>query len=216
MGRRILKLYPQARLFVAGGTISRLGTASRRWAGSRPATTMQSLFARSFESFRSPISISTALSKSRWRNWTRALASRTRKKETTAESEGTGKGSEALGVRLRKRADRESKDNALTFEELGVDQIFWTKRSLQEPGVRHEDEPNRRPAETPTATALRYVPQDPLPAGAQCGRGVVFATARRSQTLWPRVHDASLSGAEMLAERNVEHFDSWRRTLRKP
>jgi N12 class adenine-specific DNA methylase len=28
-----------------------------------------------------------------------------------------------LGVRLKKRADRESKDNALTFEELGVDAL---------------------------------------------------------------------------------------------
>ena len=35
-----------------------------------------------------------------------------------------------LGVRLKKRADRESKDNALTFEELGVDQIFVDEADL--------------------------------------------------------------------------------------
>ena len=37
-GAEFLKLYPQARLFVAGKDHSRRGTASRRWRGSPPAT----------------------------------------------------------------------------------------------------------------------------------------------------------------------------------
>ena len=77
------------------------------------------------------MSISTALSKSRWRNSTTKSASRRRTKgDNRRIVKELEKAKKRLGVRLKKRADRESKDRALTFEELGVDQIFVDEADL--------------------------------------------------------------------------------------
>jgi N12 class adenine-specific DNA methylase len=40
------------------------------------------------------------------------------------------KAKKRLIVRLKKRADRESKDRAMTFEELGIDQLFVDEADL--------------------------------------------------------------------------------------
>ena len=116
-----------------------------------------------------------------------------------------------LGVRLKKRADRESKDNALTFEELGVDQIFADEADLYKK-LAYVTKMNRI-AGLPNSDSnrafdmflkIRYLQK------RNGGRGVVFATGTPiSNTLAEMYTVLRYLAPEMLAERNVEHFDSW-------
>src|SRR5580692_5106850 len=121
------------------------------------------------------------------------------------------KAKKRLGVRLKKRADRESKDHALTFEELGVDQIFVDEADLYK-NLAYVTKMNRI-AGLPNSDSnrafdmflkIRYLQE------RNGGRVVVFATGTPiSNTLAEMYTVLRYLAPEMLAERNVEHFDSW-------
>jgi N12 class adenine-specific DNA methylase len=121
------------------------------------------------------------------------------------------KAKKRLVVRLKKRADRESKDQTMTFEELGVDQLFVDEADLYK-NLGYSTKMNRI-AGLPNSDSnrafdmflkIRYLQE----RGG--GRGVVFATGTPiSNTLAEMYTMLRYLAPEMLAERKMEHFDSW-------
>jgi N12 class adenine-specific DNA methylase len=120
------------------------------------------------------------------------------------------KAKKRLVAKLKKRADRESKDDALTFEELGVDQLFvdeadlyknlfYTTKMSRIAGLPNSD--SNRASDMFMKT--RYV------RGLPGGR-VVFATGTPiSNTMAEMYTLLRYLGPELLKERGVEHFDAW-------
>jgi hypothetical protein len=116
-----------------------------------------------------------------------------------------------LVVRLKKRADRDSKDRTMTFEELGVDQLFVDEADLYK-NLAYVTKMNRI-AGLPNSDSnrafdmflkIRYLQE------RSEGRGVVFATGTPiSNTLAEMYTMLRYLAPEMLSERKVEHFDSW-------
>jgi hypothetical protein len=116
-----------------------------------------------------------------------------------------------LVVRLNKRADRGSKDSTLTFEELGVDQLFVDEADLYK-NLAYVTKMNRI-AGLPNSDSnrafdmflkIRYLQEQ------KNGRGVVFATGTPiSNSLAEMYTVLRYLGPQMLSERNVNHFDSW-------
>jgi N12 class adenine-specific DNA methylase len=121
------------------------------------------------------------------------------------------KAKKRLTVRLKKRADRESKDSTMTFEELGVDQLFVDEADLYK-NLAYVTKMNRI-AGLPNSDSnrafdmflkIRYLQE------RSDGRGVVFATGTPiSNTLAEMYTMLRYLGPEMLSERKVDHFDSW-------
>ena len=121
------------------------------------------------------------------------------------------KAKKRLMVRLKKRADRDSKDRTMTFEELGVDQLFVDEADLYK-NLAYVTKMNRI-AGLPNSDSnrafdmflkIRYLQE------RGDGRGVVFATGTPiSNTLAEMYTMLRYLAPEMLAERKVEHFDSW-------
>jgi hypothetical protein len=121
------------------------------------------------------------------------------------------KAKKRLVVRLKKRADRESKDQTMTFEELGVDQIFVDEADLYK-NLAYATKMSRI-AGLPNSDSnrafdmflkIRYLQE------RSEGRGVVFATGTPiSNTLAEMYTMLRYLAPEMLSERKVEHFDSW-------
>lgn len=121
------------------------------------------------------------------------------------------KAKKRLTVRLKKRADRESKDQTMTFEELGVDQLFVDEADLYK-NLAYVTKMNRISG-LPNSDSnrafdmflkIRYLQEH------GDGRGVVFATGTPiSNTLAEMYTMLRYLGPEMLSERKVDHFDSW-------
>ncbi len=131
-GTEFLKLYPQAKLFVAGK--DHFATGNRQEAMSRIATgTWDAVIVshRSFELL--PVSDEYFN-----RFLKREMAELDNSIGQAKEEQGDNrrvikeleKAKKRLEVRIKKRADRESKDRTLTFEELGIDQIFVDEADL--------------------------------------------------------------------------------------
>ena len=121
------------------------------------------------------------------------------------------KAKKRLTVRLKKRADRDSKDRTMTFEELGVDQLFVDEADLYK-NLAYVTKMNRI-AGLPNSDSnrafdmflkIRYLQE------RSDGRGVVFATGTPiSNTLAEMYTMLRYLAPEMLSERKVDHFDSW-------
>jgi len=98
----------------------------------------------------------------------------------------------------------------MTFEELGVDQLFVDERIYTRICVCDKDEPDRRTTELRQQPRIRHVSEDSLLQESSDGRGVVFATGTPYPIRWPRCTRCSAYlGPEMLSERKVDHFDAW-------
>ena len=116
-----------------------------------------------------------------------------------------------MSAKLKKRADRERKDNTLTFEELGVDQIFVDEADLYK-NLCYTTKMNRI-AGLPNSESnrafdmymkTRYL-RERTGREASCSR-----PARRSRTPWPRcTRCCAISRRTCSTERGVEHFDAW-------
>ena len=121
------------------------------------------------------------------------------------------KAKKRLVAKLKKRADRERKDNTLTFEELGVDQIFVDEADLYK-NLFYTTKMNRI-AGLPNSDSnrafdmfmkTRYLRE------RSGGRGVVFATGTPiSNTMAEMYTMLRYLAPDLLAERGVEHFDAW-------
>jgi len=212
-GAEFLKLYPQARIFVAGR--EHFETGKRQEAMARIATGNFDAVVVSHRGFEFlPVSdgyfnrfVEKQISELE-SEITLAKDSKDNNRRIVKELE---KAKKRLMVRLRKRADRESKDKTLTFEELGIDQLFvdeadlyknlaYTTKMSRIAGLPNSDS-NRA---FDMFLKIRYLQE----RGE--GRGVVFATGTPiSNTLAEMYTMLRYLAPEMLAERKVDHFDSW-------
>ncbi len=212
-GTEFLKLYPHARLFIAGK--EHFSTGNRQEAMARIATGNYDAVIVSHRSFEFlPVSDE--------------YFNRFVEKQMTELDDAIGvakndsgdnrrivkeleKARKRLGVRLKKRADRESKDKTLTFEELGVDQLFVDEADLYK-NLAYVTKMNRI-AGLPNSDSnrafdmflkIRYLQE------RNGGRGVVFATGTPiSNTLAEMYTMLRYLTPGMLSERNIEHFDAW-------
>jgi N12 class adenine-specific DNA methylase len=212
-GAEFLKLYPQARLFVAGK--DHFETGNRQQAMARIATGNYDAVIVSHRSFEFlPVSdeyFNRFVEKQVAELDAEIGLARESKDDNRRIVKELEKAKKRLIVRLKKRADRDSKDRTMTFEELGVDQLFVDEADLYKnlgyvtkmsriAGLPNSDS-NRA---FDMFLKIRYLQE------RGDGRGVVFATGTPiSNTLAEMYTMLRYLAPEMLSERKVEHFDSW-------
>ena len=212
-GTEFLKLYPQARLFVAGK--DHFETGNRQQAMARIATGNYDAVIVSHRSFEFlPVSdeyFNRFVEKQVAELDAEIGVARESKDDNRRIVKELEKAKKRLIVRLKKRADRDSKDRTMTFEELGVDQLFVDEADLYKnlgyvtkmsriAGLPNSDS-NRA---FDMFLKIRYIQE------RSDGRGVVFATGTPiSNTLAEMYTMLRYLAPEMLSERKVEHFDSW-------
>src|ERR1022692_3211949 len=211
-GAEFLKLYPQAHLFIAGSEHFAAGNRERAMAriasGNYDAVIVSH---RSFEFL--PVSdklfnrfidrqldqLESAIHE--------ANAETGDNRRIVKELE---KSKKRLATKLKQRADRERKDNTITFEELGVDQIFVDEADLYK-NLFYTTKMNRI-AGLPNSDSnrafdmflkTRYLLE-------QAGGRVVFATGTPiSNTMAEMYTMLRYLAPGLLQERGVEHFDAW-------
>ena len=212
-GAEFLKLYPQARLFVAGK--DHFETGNRQQAMARIATGNYDAVIVSHRSFEFlPVSdeyFNRFVEKQVAELDAEIGLAKESKDDNRRIVKELEKAKKRLTVRLKKRADRESKDRTLTFEELGVDQLFVDEADLYK-NLAYTTKMNRI-AGLPNSDSnrafdmflkIRYLQE------RGDGRGVVFATGTPiSNTLAEMYTMLRYLAPEMLSERKVDHFDPW-------
>jgi N12 class adenine-specific DNA methylase len=211
-GAEFLRLYPTANLFIAGK--EHFSTGNRQRAMSRIASGEYDAVIVSHRSFELlPVSdewfdsfvqeqldeLEAAIRE--------AKAEQCDNRRMVKELE---KAKKRMETKLRKRADRESKDDTLTFEELGISQLFVDEADLYK-NLAYVTKMNRI-AGLPNSDSNRafdmylkiaYLRQ-------RTTRGVVFATGTPiSNTLAEMYTMLRYLAPELLTERNVDHFDAW-------
>jgi N12 class adenine-specific DNA methylase/type I restriction-modification system DNA methylase subunit len=212
-GAEFLKLYPQARIFVAGKEHFEGG--KRQEAMARIATGNFDAVIVSHRSFEFlPVSdeyFNRFVEKQIAELDSEINLAKDSKDDNRRIVKELEKAKKRLMVRLKKRADRESKDKTITFEELGVDQLFVDEADLYK-NLAYATKMNRI-AGLPNSDSnrafdmflkIRYLQE----RGE--GRGVVFATGTPiSNTLAEMYTMLRYLSPGMLEERKVDHFDSW-------
>ena len=212
-GAEFLKLYAQARIFVAGK--EHFESGKRQEAMARIATGNFDAVIVSHRSFEflpvSDESFNRFVEKQIAELDSEISLAKDSKDDNRRIVKELEKAKKRLTVRLKKRADRESKDKTITFEELGVDQLFvdeadlyknlaYTTKMSRIAGLPNSDS-NRA---FDMFLKIRYLQE----RGEGCG--VVFATGTPiSNTLAEMYTMLRYLAPEMLEERKVEHFDSW-------
>ena len=212
-GAEFLKLYPQARLFVAGK--EHFETGNRQQAMARIATGNYDAVIVSHRSFELlPVSdehLNRFVDKQLAELDTEISEAKDSPGDSRRIVKELEKAKKRLAVRLKKRANTDAKDKTLTFEELGVDQLFVDEADLYKnlgyatkmtriAGLPNSD--SNRAFDMFLKT--RYLQE------RSGGRGVVFATGTPiSNTLAEMYTMLRFLAPDMLAERKVEHFDSW-------
>jgi N12 class adenine-specific DNA methylase len=212
-GAEFLKIYPQARLFIAGrehfATGNRQRAMARIASGSYDAVIVSH---RSFEFL--PVSdklfkrfveeqveeLETALLE--------AKADRADNRRLVKELE---KAKKRFIAKLKDRADREGKDNTLTFEELGVDQIFVDEADLYK-NLFYTTKMNRIAGlpNSESNRALDMYMKTRYVREINAGRGVVFATGTPISNSMAEMYTMlRYLAPDLLKERGVAHFDAW-------
>jgi N12 class adenine-specific DNA methylase len=127
------------------------------------------------------------------------------------------KAKKRLEAKLHKRADREAKDRTLTFEELGIDQLFideadsyknlaYITKMTRIAGLPNSD--SQRAFDM--YLKIAYLRK-------RTARGVVFATGTPiSNTLAEMYTMLRYLAPELLTDRNVDHFDAWAKNFAEP
>ena len=212
-GAEFLKLYPQARLFIAGK--EHFATENRQQAMARIATGNYDAVIVSHRSFEFlPVSdeyFNRFVQKQVAELDAEIGQAKESKDDNRRIVKELEKAKKRLTVRLKKRADRESKDRTLTFEELGVDQLFVDEADLYK-NLAYTTKMNRI-AGLPNSDSNRafdmFLKARYLQERGD-GRGVVFATGTPiSNTLAEMYTMLRYLAPEMLSERGVNHFDPW-------
>ena len=212
-GAEFLKLYPQARLFIAGK--EHFAAENRQQAMARIATGNYDAVIVSHRSFEFlPVSdeyFNRFVQKQVAELDEEIGQAKESKDDNRRIVKELEKAKKRLTVRLKKRADRESKDRTLTFEELGVDQLFVDEADLYK-NLAYTTKMNRI-AGLPNSDSnrafdmflkARYLQE------RNDGRGVVFATGTPiSNTLAEMYTMQRYLAPDMLSERGVNHFDPW-------
>jgi N12 class adenine-specific DNA methylase len=212
-GAEFLKLYPQARLFIAGREHFAAGNRQRAMAriasGSYDAVIVSH---RSFEF----LPVSDKLFKRFVEEQVEELeaaileakADRGDNPRLVKELE---KAKKRFVAKLKERADREGKDNALTFEELGVDQIFVDEADLYK-NLFYTTKMNRIAGlpNSESNRALDMYMKTRYVRETSGGRGVAFATGTPiSNTMAEMYTMLRYLAPDLLKERGVAHFDAW-------
>jgi N12 class adenine-specific DNA methylase len=212
-GAAFLMLYPQASIFVAGKDCFVGG--NRQKAMSRIATGSYDAVIVSHRSFEF-LPVSDALFEGFVQKQLQQLEAAIY--EAKAEQgdyrrivKELEKAKKRLSAKLKSRADRQNKDNTLTFEELGVDQIFVDESDLYK-NLGFVSKMNRI-AGLPNAESNRALDMF-IKTGylreRNGGRGVVFATGTPiSNTMAEMYTLTRYLAPDMLAAAGVEHFDAW-------
>jgi N12 class adenine-specific DNA methylase len=218
-GGAFLQLYPQAHIYVAGKDSFAAG--HRQKAMSRIATGNFDAVIVSHSSFEKlPVSDET---------FERFVGKQIAQlEEAITEARGDSdnrrivkeleKAKKRLETRIKDRADREGKDNAVTFEQLGIDQIFVDESDLYK-NLSYVTKMNRI-AGLPNSESNRaldmYIKTGYLRERTG-GRGVVFATGTPvSNTMAEMYTTQRYLAPELLASAGVEHFDAWAANFGEP
>ena len=212
-GSEFLKLYPHAKLFIAGRDHFTAGNRQRAMAriasGNYDAVIVSH---RSFEFL--PVSdrlFNRFVGEQLQQLEDAILQAKTESGDNRRIVKELEKAKKRLATKLKQRADRERKDNAISFEELGIDHIFvdeadayknlfYTTKMSRIAGLPNSD--SNRAFDMYMKT--RYVRE------ITGGRGVVFATGTPiSNTMAEMYTMLRYLGPDLLQERGVEHFDAW-------
>jgi N12 class adenine-specific DNA methylase len=212
-GAEFLKLYPQAKLFIAGK--EHFSSENRRQAMARIAGGTYDAVIVSHRSFEF-LPVSDALFNKFMDEQVSELeaaileakAEQGDNRRLVKELE---KAKKRFVTKLKQRADRERKDDTITFEELGVDQIFVDEADLYK-NLFYTTKMNRI-AGLPNSESnrafdmfmkTRYLRE------ITGGRGVVFATGTPiSNTMAEMYTMQRYLAPDLLKERGVAHFDAW-------
>jgi len=211
-GAEFLKLYPQARLFIAGREHFAAGHRERAMAriasGNYDAVIVSH---RSFEFLPVSDKLFNRFIDGQLDQLENAIH------EASAETgdnrrivKELEKAKKRLATKLKQRADREHKDSTVTFEELGIDQIFVDEADLYK-NLFYTTKMNRI-AGLPNSDSnrafdmflkTRYLLE-------QAGGRVVFATGTPiSNTMAEMYTMLRYLAPGLLKERGVQHFDAW-------
>jgi N12 class adenine-specific DNA methylase len=209
-GSAFLQLYPQANIFVAGK--DQFTTGSRQKAMARIATGNYDAVIVSHGSFEKlPVSDET---------FGRFVGRQIEQLEEAiyeAKADGDNrrivkeleKAKKRLTTKLKERADRENKDDAITFEQMGIDRVFCDESDLYKNlGFTSK---MTRIAGLPNTESNRaldmYMKTRYL---AERNGGIVFATGTPiSNTMAEMYTLQRYLAPETLKAAGVEHFDAW-------
>ena len=212
-GAEFLKLYPQANLFIAGR--DHFAAGNRQKAMARIATGNYDAVIVSHRSFEF-LPVSDALFNRFIDQEVRQLEdaileAKAEKGDNRRIVKELEKAKKRLVARLKKRADRERKDDTLTFEELGVDQVFVDEADLYK-NLYYTTKMNRIAGlpNTDSNRAFDMFIKTRYIREINQGRGVVFATGTPiSNTMAEMYTMLRYLDPELLHERGVAHFDAW-------
>jgi N12 class adenine-specific DNA methylase len=212
-GAAFLQLYPQANILVAGK--DQFASGNREKAMARIATGNYDAVIVSHSSFEKlPVSDATF---NRFMGQqvadlenaiTEAKAEKGDNRRIVKEIE---KAKKRLAAKIKERADREGKDKAITFEELGVDQIFVDESDLYK-NLPYITKMNRIAGlpNSESNRALDMFIKTRYLKERNGGRGVVFATGTPiSNTMAEMYTLERYLAPELLKACGVEHFDAW-------
>jgi N12 class adenine-specific DNA methylase len=212
-GSAFLTLYPQADIFVAGK--DHFATGNRQRAMSRIATGNYDAVIVSHSSFEKLPVCDETFSRFVGRQVDQLEEAITQARAESGDSrrivKELEKAKKRLTTRLKDRADRESKDNTVTFEQMGIDQIFVDESDLYN-NLSYVSKMNRI-AGLPNSESNRaldmYIKTGYLRERTG-GKGVVFATGTPvSNTMAEMYTTQRYLAPEMLRAAGVEHFDAW-------
>ena len=210
-GAAFLQLYPQANIFVAGKEHFTAG--NREKAMARIATGNYDAVIISHKSFESlPVSDATFnrfLTKQVKELEDAILEMKAERGDNRSVVKQLEKAKMRLEAKIKARADRERKDDGVTFEQLGVDRIFVDEADLYKNlGFTTK---MTRIAGLPNTESNRamdmYMKTRYL---SERGGGVVFATGTPiSNTMAEMYTLMRYLAPEVLAAAGLEHFDAW-------
>ena len=212
-GAEFLKLYPQARLFVAGREHFAAGNRQRAMAriasGNYDAVIVSH---RSFEFLPVSDKLFKRFVEEQVEELEAAiLEAKAGKDDNRRLVKELEKAKKRFVAKLKERADREGKDNALTFEELGVDQIFVDEADLYK-NLFYITKMNRIAGlpNSESNRALDMYMKTRYVRETSGGRGVVFATGTPiSNTMAEMYTMLRYLAPDLQKERGVAHFDAW-------
>ncbi len=217
-GAAFLALYPQAHIFVAGKEV--LAAGNRQRAMSRVATGAYDAVIVSHSSFEKlPVSDETF---ERFVGHQIAqleealLEARAETGDNRRIVKELEKAKKRLTTKLKERADRENKDDAITFEQMGIDRIFVDESDLYKNlGFTSK---MTRIAGLPSTESNRaldmYMKTRYL---AERKGGILFATGTPiSNTMAEMYTLQRYLAPETLKAAGVEHFDAWAANFGEP
>lgn len=212
-GAEFLKLYPQAKLFIAGK--EHFAAGNRQQAMARIASGTYDAVIVSHRSFEF-LPVSDKLFKQFVEEQVEELEAAILEAKATKDDnrrlvKELEKAKKRFVAKLKERADREGKDNTLTFEELGVDQIFVDEADLYK-NLFYITKMNRIAGlpNSESNRALDMYMKTRYVRETSGGRGVVFATGTPiSNTMAEMYTMLRYLAPDLLKERGVAHFDAW-------